>query len=54
MITTSLIPLETIFPEECDFLIVFSCNDGAPFKFLTAHQYQEGKGSSQGMDAILG
>ena len=60
MITTSLIPLETIFPEECTFIIGFSYTawtknevlagsiaDSAPFKFLPAHQYREVKGLSK-------
>ena len=59
-ITASLIPLETLLPEECVFIIGFSCTvwikirsfagsiaDGAPFKFHPAHQNKEGKGSSK-------
>ena len=58
MITTSLIPLETILPEEYALIIGFSFTvwtkmrsfagslaDDVPFKFLPAHQYKEGKGS---------
>ena len=54
-ITTSLIKLETIFLEEFAFIIGFSCTPyGAPFKFLPAHQYKEGKGSSKGTETMLG
>ena len=58
-IITSLIPLESIFLEECAFIIGFSYTvwtktrffagsllGGAPFTFLQSHKYKESKGSS--------
>ena len=60
MVTTSLIPPETILSEECAFIIGFSyivwtkmrsfagsITDGMPFKFLPTHQNKEGMGSSK-------
>ena len=53
-------PLEAIFPEECAFIIGFSCTVwtkmsvlagsiayDALFKFLPAHQFNESKRSSK-------
>ena len=36
-ITTSLIPLETILPEECAFIIGFSCTVWTTMRSLLAH-----------------
>ena len=66
MITTSLLQLETILPEECAFIIGFSCTVWTKMRSLagqladgtladhfnsvptdTAHQHNEGKGSSK-------
>ena len=52
MITKSLIPLETILPDEYAFIIGVDQNEvlagsiayRAPFKFFPTHQYKENKG----------